>query len=479
MMDQIIFDSGYSYDHVRKSKVYAGLKLSWIFGSQRQKDARGLNRRMIEYVRRDFEVITSGNFEEPLQRYNKPNGDPYNVQQVSTIPQFESAITNFADIIALQTQLVGSGGSSTLKDGQLVTGKNYTLDNGLSIQLSPGGEFAKHSIVVGKDNQLQEFKMTEGEIRNDHASHVGILKIDQVEIQNNTDFGAVDIRLTESGSNSDISITNCNFNIVSTGPICMNFSRIGEGGLTVRAIKNTQASLNSSSAGANPAVFAVYTASNVAATMNIVIDEISNNNFTVRGVPGYTVYLQNDTINTPLVNQTIILNRLVNNTIQATGDESDPFEAFNIIRPGAQANQTIDIGIVSQNKFIITNSSTSQNFFNVHNSTQDVGQQLINLDQFTFNEMSSTNASPNNTGFDAHNEIGTPGVPTINIGNASGGFFSNNIIDQGKDIVLDNSGPSATINIKVNAGGQTLQAANNNATVETQGDNTGGITITP
>ncbi|NGX30894.1 MAG: hypothetical protein K940chlam8_00248 [Chlamydiae bacterium] len=479
LFDQLILDVGGSYDHVREWRFYAGLKLSWVIGEKKGREPKGLAKRMTEYVRRDYDVITSGNNDVAFQTFNKANGNPVLVRNVTNEAEFNQAITDQTDVVGIEGTIALTG-DKTLNNGQTITGGYYVFDDGIQLHLSNGGQIEDFDILLGVDNTIRDLTFKSANIANDGTAHVGILMIDNINTDRN-----VSVIVQVTGDNTNIYLNNSTFS--SAGQFILTNAIFGTGTLTLKQFNNNTFDITAS---ANNFIAVdvrnLSSIDNAITTLNV--EEMQGNMLTVSsgaftGAKGILFFNEAQTnIN---VQQTLDVGTFANNTVNMDGTSAQAIFGYNSVTVnGTSATQTMRFDQVLSNTSNMTNSNNGFGlyFFNeqANNSTSNQTMAITTLAGNTV----GISAGTGNMGIFLENDIATAAnAAKLNVGaTSSGGFFNNSIgLESGStsDIALKNSATNGTIGIKVNSFGQTLSEANFNAEVDESGSNQGGITITP
>ena len=487
VLNYIGLESGYSYDNVRKSRFYGGLKISFFLGGEKSNRPKGLKRRMVEYVRRDYDVVAAGNRDAPFERLNHSDGSPYTVIIAENLTELNTAIGNDPDVIGLDGTATG-GGASTLMDDQFFTGGIFNFgDHGQEIRLSDGGTI-ENGIVLGKNNTVRDLTFKDVQLKNDLSSHVGTLFVENVNFEN-TSAIPLEITIDASGTNSNITIQNSTFNVTSTRAIAIE--RQENGALTVKAIENN--TINFTATVAIDAAILIRNGfiATSAGTQTINLGTIMGNTITV-DTGGFDlvkgIYINNFIIGpVSMANQEILGGSILNNTITVNKNISDNSDAgISLLNETTDApggiSQKMNINQMDSNLIISSGDTLNTGIILSNFETDPVAatpQEII------VGEILQNNITVGTT-------TGLSGMSLLNGGAAvtssqtitagfDGGFFENQIQlnGTGDDIRLTNDNASGVIDIKVDFFGQDLSDANNGAGVVKTGTNIPGITITP
>ncbi|NGX31681.1 MAG: hypothetical protein K940chlam8_01057, partial [Chlamydiae bacterium] len=477
VLNYIGLESGYSYDNVRKSRFYGGLKISFFLGGEKSNRPKGLKRRMVEYVRRDYDVVAANNSDAPFERLNHPDGSPVTVIIAQNHAELDTAIVNDPDVVALDG--TATGAASTLLDDQFFTGGFFTFGNQHEIRLSNGGVI-ENSIVLGKNNTIRDLTFKDAQLSNNLTTkpHVGTLLVKYVNFES-TGLIPIQMVIADAGSDSNITIQENTFNANSSNVI--SIERVGIGALTLNSIENNTINFTPK-ANEDSVLWIVNDVTTAAGTQTINIGQIANNIITIdtdtfdfiRGIS-----IRNLLNATSLSDQEILGGSILNNTIVINKNldhEAIFIYNFSVLTPGG-IDQKIHMDQINSN--LVTISGTSKNMgiliFNEEWLPGGSTSQEVIVGEMLNNEITiGTTTDLHGIGL-FNGNVSSPQLIKIGF---NGGFFGNQIQlnGTGSDMFFDNVGPNATTEIKVDYLGQDLSDANNGANVAQQGS---GITITP
>ncbi|NGX30898.1 MAG: Invasin [Chlamydiae bacterium] len=483
VVDRIHLEAGVTHDHVRKSRAYAGIRLSWDLGEKGKSRPTGLHKRMTEYVRRDFNIVTAPN-NAPFQRLNHPDGSPYTVIVAKNRQELDIAIGNNPNIVALDG---ASGGStaSTLNDDQFFTGGIFPFGDQHEIRLSNGGTI-ENGIILGKNNTLRDLTFENAQLTNDPTTkpHVGTLLVEYVSF-NNLGSNAIEMVIGAAGTNSTITLQNNTLNVQSQYGIFIE--RQNAGGLTVANIDNNNIVLNANTNNAG-AIFITNGSSTdgFATSQNINFGQIENNTITINatgliGAQGIT--LNNTTDPTNKSSQTINNNgSIFNNSITINNGNNHAGIALTNISTNTAPlpTQIIAIDQISSNSITIAAATNNQNIL-ILNTESLTAQtvQTLGVNKVTQNHLTS-NFNSTNIGILLDNEGNF--VQKMSAG-FNDGFFENQIQRDGDTGIIrltnNNTSTFGSVNVKVNFFGENFQDANNGAEIQETGSDIGHIVITP
>jgi hypothetical protein len=488
--DELFFDVGYSYDHLRRSRLYAGLGLRWYFGGDKKRNYyKGLHKRMIEYVRRDFDVITSSNPNVPFKVLTKDDGSAVTVQVAKTLAQLNAGIAGVADVLAIDGAILVP--SFVLANDVVLTGKNYIFGNNITIQLSNGGSLtgAANTITLSQNNTVRD--LTLQNITLDSSSTVGHFLADNLFFNQTVSPYAIQILETGPSSDSVITIKNSHFKvnttqaaqgIVSIQRSAPNFAASAQ----VHEIRNNTFDIKATNNDAYAIYLHIPTDNNDQPTLYAGL--IADNKITL-SAPSKTgavgVYLNTASSLTAgagpeahLLNTTIRNNQI---TITSGSDHSGIRIENSAQDVATNAAQLIQINTIENNQVTIVNGIASFGIL-IQNSVSDTpaGELSITVNTLKSNSIAYTGGT-NNVGIGARN-VSTDANTTCSITIGQGGGFYQNTISNSESgaigIWLDNATGPNTIDVKVNSNNQSLSGANGSAKVDLTGK-VSGITVTP
>jgi hypothetical protein len=488
LFDQIHFELGGSYDNVRNERFYAGLSFSWVIGERRDQKPKGIGKRMTEYVRRDYDIISSENRKEPLQLLEKSPGSPVNVNIVTNLSELQTATGNGADVIALQGVATGAGGTTTLADNQTLTGKNYifnVFNDEMTIQLSTGGTIENEAITISENNTIRDL------ICNSVSVAANSTQVGTFSLLNNSFAGDIQGWSAEfniSGSDpSHLYIKNNTFEgglfegfiVFANGPSDTYVDEFTDNVFTLSSQSDTVTLGN--------------TANQTDTVINLNIGKFTGNTFNLVSTDVPTLFrpitfLCDISGAATGTTQIINIGQFEGNKMVLSGTTLSlrGVEITNTTNAVAtNTTQIINITSCSSNTIQIGDRNSSQAFYIQNLGSFNPCVQRINITSLLSNEI-TIGAGTSNIGIYFLNEVLDPGNDQqITVGSSSSGGFFNNKITLGagstESIVFDNngSGSGSTMSVNVNNSGQSLEASNFDAQVIKQGTNTDGITITP
>jgi hypothetical protein len=490
LFDQIHLELGGSYDKIRDGRLYAGIKFSWIIGARPDQKPKGIGKRMIEYVRRDYDIISTANKNESLQLLEKSPGSPVNVNIVTSFSELQTATGNGADVIALQGVATGTDGMTTLANSQTLTGKNYVFGDNVTIQLSTGGTFANEKIIVGTDNTIRDLTCNDLVLENGFPHGVGNCSLLNNHFINESNPASFFVISSTGPSHFYVknNIFDCN------APNCFRIF-VGEAATDVHVDEFTDNVFNMPSTLILGRRIGVEFANIIDAdgpndvTINFNIGRFTGNTFNLvanQSESAAIVFACGVTEGKTGIVQTFNVDRFEENKVVVSG-AVNALNAIVVLNEidgiGTQATQTFNIKSCSSNTIQIGDANFNRALF-VQNAQIDGTSscvQKINITELISNEV-IVEAGTSNSGMYFLNSPGGSTTPNITIGGANvGGFFNNRITfgtGSTESIVFDNNG-SGTMNVTINNFGQDLETSNFNAQVTKTGTNAAGITITP
>ena len=485
IFDQFHFELGGSYDSVREWRFYTGIKFSWLLGTRADQLPRGIAKRMYEYVRRDYDIISTGNNDAPMQLLEKSPGNPVNVNIVTDFAQFTTALTNGADVIALQGTASAGASGSILAAGQTLTGKNYVFGDNISIQLSTGGTFDDGIIQVSSNNTIRDMTMTKAQILSS-AAPLGTISLINNQISSEVTSVLVFFDVSDPAP-VHFYIKNNTFTF--HGNNCFSIEGSTPFDVTVEEFIGNTFNLTASPAQQTGVLFNNLAIANDT-TGTFTIEQFTDNVFNM--VAGIDNSLAVDFANTAGSGVTGVIQNYNITTFERnmmTMSGANGLRGVNFTNntddPGTNVTQNINITSFSSNTVQIGNSDSNKgfDFQNLQKNATSLGKQLININQLTANQV-IIGQGTGNRGIDFGNTTLNASVtPQIVIGTSTSGGFYNNQITLGssstQSIVFDNSATTGTINVNINNFGQNLSTSNFDVNVTETGSNVSGISITP
>lgn len=285
-LNRITFESGFQHDNIYKTNWYSGVK--FVFNLGKVQRLRGLQPYMQYGVDRTKGTLIRHNDDADLNLFNKADGTPLTIAQVSNQAQLSHAIDNNADVIAVQGAIKDLD-TLHLNPDQVLTGGAYTLGNGVTFQPGYAGSLKSKSghdlIQVSRNNTIENINLyVEGysaAITNAEGVSVGDLNIDHVNIAMDKDTDTINIRsainilLKDGSQDSNLSVTNSQFNVSAASYNAGIYAIVEDGSLQTNIANNTMTFATSN----NNQGIVLYTQARTGSA-NILAHEISNNNFT-------------------------------------------------------------------------------------------------------------------------------------------------------------------------------------------------------
>lgn len=202
------------HDNVRGTQWGAGVRLSFGFGGAKNANLQGLERHMLDYVVRDYKIISGGNSEAPQQLLRKPDGSPVQVMLANDVNSLNKAI-NGADVIFVHGKISGLN-TITLKPDQYLTGGSYSFGDGKVLKIFSGGTLSNQGsnatlIQVTQNNTVRDLNLqvdaNQASIAN-NGQTVGQLFIDNINSN-----GGMHFAINDQSTNSTISLSNNKINL--------------------------------------------------------------------------------------------------------------------------------------------------------------------------------------------------------------------------------------------------------------------------
>lgn len=209
-------ESQVQYDNVRGTQWAAGLRFSFGFGGNKTAKLTGIERRMLDYVQRDYNIVTAGNSNASQRTLTKADGSPVNVKVAMDPYSLNQGITNNADVIMVRGTISGLS-TVKLNNNQTITGTNYSFDNGKILTLPGAGTLNNQGsnsplLQVANNNTITNLNLQvdpgQIAIQNANGKSVGQLNINGI----NTN-GRINIAINDSSKNSSIILQNNTVNI--------------------------------------------------------------------------------------------------------------------------------------------------------------------------------------------------------------------------------------------------------------------------
>lgn len=220
LLNHVTLEGMSQHDNVRGTQWAAGVRLSADFGGKQQSSLTGLQRHMLDYIQRDFDVVSAGNTKTPKHILTNADGSPVTVGIATDQASLANAIDNNANVVAVRGVISGIQGYVPLNNDQTLTGGNYTFGNNINIKLSNSGTLDNTGIggnpvvvVFGKNNTIRDINLLTDAGENSTAiSNIGT-SVGNLVINNVTTNNQINIGILDGSTDSNITITNNHFNL--------------------------------------------------------------------------------------------------------------------------------------------------------------------------------------------------------------------------------------------------------------------------
>ncbi|NGX30897.1 MAG: hypothetical protein K940chlam8_00251 [Chlamydiae bacterium] len=483
-----------TYDHIRKTRAYGGIRISWDLGNRDKIRNKGLRKRMTEYVRRDFDVIVAGDDDQLFQRLNNADGSAVTVRLVSNDAQLDQAITNQAQVIGVEGTITAATQKTPLIS-IAVTGGIYQFLGDMEIRLSDFGKFSyANDVLFSLNRGVYSFRdLSFLSLNPNKASAISNLAQIEEVLVDNCQFKNATIALTGFDyDSSKIVITNNAFNLdsitTSRRPLLFTLAQTAPASLNIALIQGNSFTTDLMNTGTSFIIISTISTTNDAFSGNIQVGDIIQNTFLckeaqLKEVRGIAVINEKLFTISP-VDQNITIRSISNNTFEflATGNK-EKCRVINLINLGGSdfSTQSIYVQNMNSNLIKIQNYTKARGIEFLLGQTSDFAKQSIQVDHILHNDITYDGA-------DSHGVIIFSGFPastskdnTVVVGQ-NGGFFDNHFHTTPTTGFVDifiknlNADPSNTIDVFVHDGGKGLSEANGDADVATEGPN---INITP
>lgn len=228
-LERVTFQGVAQYDNINRDDLYAGI--TFVFNIGHRKNLTGMQQYMMYQLPRQYGTQVRPNDKAPLKLYNKADGTPLTIAQVTNEAQFDNAVTNNADVIAVQGSITGLD-TKTLNAGQDLTGGDYTLGNGITFGLGSSGSLTAGTgqdlIQVTRDNIIENIALNadagNSVVVNDLSSSIG-----NVTINNVTANTGIDFLINDGGTDSNLVVTNSTFTMGNVSNKNMLYARLNSG----------------------------------------------------------------------------------------------------------------------------------------------------------------------------------------------------------------------------------------------------------
>lgn len=470
--DKIQLEGGLSYDRVRKSRFYGGVRFSWLLGKSRKTFPKGLKRRMLDYVRRDYNVITESNSKKTPTLLTKSNGSPVNISIVTNKTEFDNALLANADVIAVQGSVVAATTIALANSNLYVTGGQYTFNEDMSIVLSTGGDFDGADdlfLLTGNNYTFRDLIFT---TPNNKYAFTNSSQLGQVTFESNTFTSPTLLFVGKNQNSFNVSLSNNMINVPIIEKSLVTFRVEDNAQISIPLVYNNSFSSSQELINETPMLF--FEALSENATINV--GSIRNNQFTSSNQTTLLMPLAilNRRTAGPATTQLIRVEEIVGNTFDFSAASISPNATSLLIYVRnadfvGGSTQTIQVGKMNSNQMKLTNQTEARGFYfdNIGGGanaplTTDIKELLHNQIEYNIAD---------NIGIFVNNVQAQGGHFKIGEG---GGFFGNKFTTLGLmtnniELVNPTTETSATIEIVINRGTDSLSVANHDATVATSG----------
>lgn len=459
ILNRVTFESMVQYDKTNKTSWYAGLKFVFDLNPKRAVGRFSRLNTMQQYMQ--YEIPRSvgtrvDSYDVTAQvsgkHYNSA-GQLFTVAKVSSESAFDDAITNNADVIAVQGH-INNMSTKALNDGQVVTGGEHTLTNGATLTLGNAGQLTastgRDTLRVGKNNRIENIILNADSgqyvIANNLNTSVGTLAIANV-----TANAGMQVVIKNGSTDSVVNVTGSNFTLPLVDNLVAIYMSVEAGTLQTSLTNNRITILGrereeDNGNGRRGIFLYSFSASDVGSTIRV--NALNDNIINIGDGNNYNGIRFNSSDNNEYV-ANLYIDQLKNNTITFGNGDSNTGITF-IASSGGEQGQVIANNIINNN--IRFSSGSMLSAFNlVANSFGVNGRGLLTLNTVYGNAAevpNSTGELPYELNYDFKLTAGNP-------------------ID-----VTDDK-----ITIKVNYQNQSLAAANNNATVNPVSDRGRGVIV--
>lgn len=345
-LERVTFQGVAQHDKINNGDLYAGI--TFVFNIGHKKNLTGMQQYMMYQLPRQYGTQVRPNDNAPLKLFNKADGTPLTIAQVSNETQFDNAIAKNADVIAVQGSITGLD-TKILNVGQDLTGGDYTLGNGITLGVGSSGILGAATgqdlIQVSRNNIIEDITLNadagNSVIVNDLSSSIG-----NVTINNVTANTGIDFLINDAGTDNNLIVTNNTFTMGDVSNKNMIYTRLNsgvgtfdfsgnkitmgnggtnnaiyftlkpDGGTTATATINTDANTIAMGAGNSNVGIQLETSPKNATvnTANLTISSVDNNTIDLAGGTGnYAIFV--DTISTNTSRANVVVDSIQNNNI--------------------------------------------------------------------------------------------------------------------------------------------------------------------
>ena len=472
LFDKIKFEGGFTYDQVRKTRFYTGIRLTWLLGESKRRLPQGLKRRMVEYIRRDYNVITEDNSKQSKTLLTKQNGAPVNIRIVNSKLDFDIAVAENADVVAVQGNIAAPTTITLTNSNLYVTGGKYIFNGDMSIQLSTGGSFTGSDtlfVLAGKNYTFRDLTFS---TPNDKYVFTNSSQAGNVLIESNT-FSSPAIHFTgKSKSNFDIEVISNTFTVPLLEKTTVLFDMDPNSQITIPLVYNNTFTSNASTSDQN----AMLEFETVKPDTFVNVGSVKQNTFNAPAqISNFSALAfgsgEDATAGSSIIQVEEVVDNQFSFNAEAPLSNITLLEFANALILNLPSTSTINVGKVNNNHFQMQNYISSNAILIANVGGAATKPFTINIKELLHNNIEYNTDSSN--GITIVNEATSNA--TITIGK-DGGFFGNKFITP--DITTNNIRiQNASIDTKtlteiiINRRNDNLSDANHDATVLKDGDN--------
>lgn len=417
---RISLESMVQHDSVNKTDWYAGLKFVFDIGSVRRSDAKKLSQmqQYMQYeIQRNYGTLTA-HYDQTMtdvSALKNAAGNLLTIAKVNDEAEITNAITNNADVIAVQGEITNLS-QFNLNDNQVLTGGDYTLNNGLKFAVGYNGKLVAASgqdlVQVGKNNTIENITLEadakQSVIRNNQTQSIGTLTINNITAQlgnaatASSDTAAVNIKISDNSSDSNLIVKDSTFNLGTTTSADVDIRRVRaiyvnttSGDLQTTITNNTINVANGGSLANNYGIYFSHQP-NDGRTHTLTVNNIANNTISFAdGVSSTGIQINASAANSSSNGIVNVLNISGNTFTFGSGRNNEGMYFYTIPTNNSQA--TLTINKIDSNRFSFGDGgSNSGIIFNNGDDTTSLGN--TNINNITGNIVSFATGNYN-TGF--------------------------------------------------------------------------------
>lgn len=438
-LNQISIESGFQHDNIYKTNWYSGVK--FVFNLGKAQRLTGLQPYMQYGVERYKGTLLRPNDNVPLTLFTNADGTALTIAQVSNQTQLSSAIDNNADVIAIHGA-INDVETLVLKPGQVLTGGDYTLSNGVNVQAGSGGALSAQTdqdlIRVSQNNRIENIALSVGgynsaitNLANSRVvtgvtgSGIGNLTIDNVTIATaekaqgvSSTMAAVYVFINDASQDSSLTVTNSQFSFGAANNNTGVYANVQNGALQTSITNNT---MTFASGSTNMEGILLQTFARNGDSL-ITASDLSHNTFTFANGSsnsGVAVFASRNDTSSDYNSQVNITNLHNNKVVMGSGNSNNGFK----FQVGASTQQNNSINVDS---FIANTASFAggNNVAGVNTQTlTGVGSVVL---RNVINNLFTLPDGSNNYGFNLlASEFGASYI-TVHVGNNGVGLGPSN-----------------------------------------------------